>query len=1413
MKLCMRNLELPIKRLLSNIVETDSSVECEGIEVSEISIDCDSKEIMIKIGCEVSIELKDFLESAFLEKASQFLKSSVRLYFQPVESGAVKAGEEIPEGVSDTQFREILKLTNGASSYLASSEMAFSDDRILITVHDQFSFQRISAKKQDLRKAIEKVCMRAIPFEIILDIRDDQNDLINEEVSRREVEKETTVSSGEVDSVLMGREIRAVSKKMKEVLGNESDLVVRGKIFGLEYRNGKIFILTFNVTDHTDSLTVKLIGENARSLSEKLREGDEITIRGKMETDSWMKDEILIPRDIQRTALPKRVDESPEKRVELHLHTKMSALDSVVDVRELVNTLKDWGHEAAAITDHGVVQSIPEFYFAAKKKGIKPIFGMEGYMINDSQQISMNLDEEDSSLDDASFLVFDLETTGLNPKEDEIIEIGAIKMKGSEVLGTYSTFVKPEKELSTMITSLTGISEDMLSKARPIKEVLPEFTKFAEGCILVAHNASFDYGFVRNSVKKHFGGDWEMPCIDTLALAKSLFRSKSYSLDNVVKRLKLGHFDHHRAYEDAKVTAEVLKKFVQLAKKRGVQNVNELEKLRKNQNLDSLKPFHISILAKNKKGLENLYRLVTASHTKYFYMKPRIPKSLLADMREGLLIGSACVSGELSKAYIGGASTDELEEIAKFYDYIEVMPLDNIDTSEGETNMSRETLANMYREFYKVGKRLNIPVVMTGDVHFLNPHDDIFRAAINAAQDYDNFQNQPSLHLHTTEEMLGKASEIFEDEKVVREVVIDNSRYIASLIEEVTPVEGKLHPPVIEGADEEVRKMAIENAESLYGSPLPEIVEKRLNRELDAIIGHGYAVLYLIAQKMVKKSNEDGYVVGSRGSVGSSLVANVIGITEVNPLPPHYLCPECGKSIFPETDLECGYDLPDMDCPVCEKKMSKNGQSIPFETFLGFEGDKVPDIDLNFSGEYQERAHSFIEELFGRDHVFRAGTISTLAERTAFGFVRAYSEKSGRTLRRAEQERIARGIVGVRRTTGQHPGGLMIVPKDMDVHSFTPVQHPANDTKGSTLTTHFAYEVIHDDLVKIDALGHDDPTFIKMLKDITGVDPEKIPMDDPETLSIFSSLKSLGVKYHELGTDMGTLGIPEFGTTFVRSMLSDTRPSTFGELVRISGLSHGTDVWLNNAKDIITSRQASLSNVIACRDDIMNYLIARGMEPRDAFKIMEKVRKGKGLSEEDEREVRSCGAPEWFVNSCKKIKYLFPRAHAAAYVSMGYRVAYFKVHYPLAFYSTYFSIKGGEFDIDICTSDTNSIKKEIIRLRADQDRNVKDRAKETLLEVVMEMIYRGFSFLNVDLMKSHPTRFLIEGKSLRIPFNRLQNMGDKAARSIEQEREKRVFSSVEDLVRRTSLNKTSVEMLRKYGALKGLAEKEQIRLF
>ncbi|MFW6121323.1 MAG: PolC-type DNA polymerase III, partial [Petrotogales bacterium] len=1078
----------------------------------------------------------------------------------------------------------------------------------------------------------------------------------------------------------------------------------------------------------------------------------------------------------------------------------------------LFETLKRWGHDSVALTDHGVVQAIPEFFRKASKANIKPIYGMEGYMVNDSEPIVRYLDDESKKLEDTTYVVFDLETTGLDPVSDEIIEIGAVKMKNNKILDKFSTLVKPTKPLSEIVQNITGINEKDLDEVPSIHDVFQEFLDFCDGSILVAHNASFDYRFVRNAVKEIYSREWNPPYIDTLSLSKTLLKSKSYSLDNVVKRLKVGKFKHHRAMEDANVTAEVFKKLITMAKKRGITTVKELEKLRENMNIKSVRPNHVSILAKNSEGLKNLYKIVTISHTEYFHGKPRIPKSVLNRYRDNLLIGSACVSGELAKAYIEGANESELKEIAKFFDYIEIMPLDVTAKGNEDGRISEDNLRNMYRTLYKIGKELNIPVVMTGDVHFLEPHDDFFRSVVQAAQDYPSFDNQPAVYLRTTEEMLEAARNIFDSEKIVKEIVVENTRKIADKIEKIIPIEGKLHPPIIEGADEQVKSITYENAYNIYGETLPAKIKKRIERELKAIIDHGYSVLYLIAHKMVKKSNEDGYVVGSRGSVGSSLVANLMGITEVNPLIPHYICPSCHYFETPN-DYDSGYDLPDKECPECGTKLKKDGQNIPFETFLGFKGDKVPDIDLNFSGEYQEKAHEFLENLFGKDHVFRAGTISTLAARTAYGFSRAYMEKSNKRLKRAEIDRVVLSLMGVRRTTGQHPGGLMIVPKDKEVHDFTPVQYPANDTSATIMTTHFAYEVIHDDLVKIDALGHDDPTFIRMLKDISGKDPMEIPMNDQKTLSIFSSLKSLGIDKRKLGIDVGTIGIPEFGTQFVQSMLQETRPSNFADLVRISGLSHGTDVWLNNARNWIGSKKASLSEVIACRDDIMNYLISKGIESLTAFKIMEKVRKGKGLSDKDIEIMEENNIPEWFVESCHRIKYLFPKAHAAAYVSMAFRVAYFKVHHPMPFYATYFTIKGSDFDVDYALCEPDEIKKELTNITIMQDKNVKDKNRETLLKAILEMKLRGFDFLPVDLEKSDPVKFLIEDDRLRIPFCRIKNFGIKAALSVAKERRKKPFTSIENLVSRTAINKTIVEVLRKYGTLKDLPEKEQITLF
>ncbi|MCD6450681.1 MAG: PolC-type DNA polymerase III, partial [Thermotogaceae bacterium] len=1152
-------------------------------------------------------------------------------------------------------------------------------------------------------------------------------------------------------------------------------------------------------------IIVRVNEKNAEKVMNSLSVGDYIIATGLLDFDPTIGNGelVLIAKGISKGIPGERTDDSEEKRVELHVHSKYSDLDSVLDIKQYVGTLSKWGHRAAALTDHGNVQGIIEFYKEAKSAGIKPIFGMEGYIVNDVEDIYHG--DIDGEIEDQEFVVVDLETTGLDVERSEIIEIGAVKIKNGREVDRFQSLIKPKKGMSKISEKITGISEEMLKDKPTIEKILPDFLKFLGDAVVVAHNANFDYRFLRTWVKKVLGKDLKNPYIDTLSLSRALLTMPSYSLDKVANKLKLGSFTHHRAMDDAEITAKIFIKFLPMLKRLGIKMLKDFNKLKEKMDVKAVKPKHATILVKNKEGLKNLYKLVSLSHIEYFHTLPKIPKSVLNKHRNGLLIGSACMSGEVVDAILDGANDEEVQEIMKFYDFIEIMPLDVYKES------MRKRMKEIYKKIYDLAKKLGISVVMTGDVHYLDPEDKKIRMALLAPQ--KNLETEDSnLYLRTTKEMLDSAMEIFEDEKVAKEIVIENTNKIADIIEEIAPVEGKLHPPIIEGADEEVKTIATKRAREIYGDPLPEIIEKRLDKELKAIIDHGYAVLYLIAKKIVDKAKKDGYVVGSRGSVGSSLVAYLLGITEVNPLPAHYACLKCHYVEF-HPEYGSGYDLPSKKCPNCGEEMFRNGQDIPFEVFMGFEGDKVPDIDLNFSGEYQEKAHKFVEKLFGREHVYRAGTISTIAERSARGFVKSFEEKSGITLRKAEFDRLVMGVTGVKRTTGQHPGGLMIVPKDKEVYDFTPIQYPANDKKAGVFTTHFAYEHIHDDIVKLDALGHDDPTFIRHLKDLTGIDPMTIPMNDPDTLKIFSSLEPLGIPPDELGSDVGTLGIPEFGTRFVRNMLMETMPKSFAELVRISGLSHGTDVWANNARDLIEAKVATLSEVISCRDDIMNFLIERGMEPKKAFKIMEKVRKGKGLTDEDIVEMKRVNTPNWFIESCKKIKYLFPKAHAAAYVSMAFRIAYFKVHYPLAFYSVYFSIKGDEFNLDAILGGKERIKSRLAQLRASSDKDIQEKNEETVLEIALEMMLRGYDFLPPDIEKSHATRFLIEGNKLRVPFNKLPGLGDSVAESIVEAREEKVFSSIEDLVKRTKVNKAHIEIMKKYNVLEGLPETSQFSLF
>jgi DNA polymerase-3 subunit alpha (Gram-positive type) len=1377
------------------------------------------------------IEINDFLILKLHNPLSENEEKSIKRFFSrlmkmpvKIELSSMKNIEYISEN-----WLNLIK-GNDEENYLRFLIPDISNNELIFRVSNKFALERMKKNK----KVIDNILIRGLGFlpnyefifdetlnidyiELEKDLSNDLNNIDDTYIIDEYDNNDDIVQNKETDknNVILGNAINKVSmplNKLNEFVYQTPKVVVEGTVFYKEF-NDRAIILIMYITDNKDSITIKIFKNNAEMINSKIKEGDHIKIEGKVTYDEYIREYVIIPENIMKIDKHERIDNSEEKRVELHAHSKFSALDSVLDVDELVKTAAKWGHKAIAITDHEVVQSIPTFYSAAKKNNIKPIFGCEVNIVNNKISIINNFSENIEF--NSNFVVFDFETTGFDPNTEEIIEFGAVKIENGEFTDVFHKLVKPKKNVPQKIQEITGITNEMLRDAPDINEVLPEFMKFIENSILVAHNANFDYRFLRRWVKEIMDIEIKIPYIDTLAMARALLNLRGgHSLDKVVNALGLGDFEHHRAHEDAKVTAYAFLKLLDKAKGRGIKKINDLINLEKMIDFKKLRKYHTTVLVKNRTGLKNLYKLVSKAHTEYFYRDTTVLLSELLENRDGLLIGSGCSNNIIFEEYSKGASEAEIDDLISLFDYIEIQPLDSIE----HRGIEKEKIKDFFKYLYKSAKKFNIPVVMTSNAHYLNIEDKKARDALiigSATKGQKKTVYDSNKHFRTTDEMLEAAYEIFEDDNIAKEIVIENTNKIADLIEEIKPLEGKLHPPIIEGADDTVRELSWKTAKELYGDPLPEIVKARIERELNSIINHGYAVLYLMAQKIVKKSNDDGYLVGSRGSVGSSLVATMMGITEVNPLPPHYICPECKYSEFiTDGSYDSGYDLPDKKCPKCGTDLYKNGQDIPFETFMGFEGDKVPDIDLNFSGEYQSRAHKFIEELFGSDHVFRAGTISTVAEKTAYGYVRKYSEEIGEELKNPEIIRLAKKIEGARRTTGQHPGGLMIVPKNMEVYDFTPVQFPANDRKADTMTTHFDYHVIHDDLVKLDALGHDDPTFLKMLSDLTGVEYNKIKMDDKETMSIFSSSKALGIDLtSDLRTTVGTLGIPEFGTQFVRGMLEETKPKTFAALVRISGLSHGTDVWLNNARDLIVSKQATVDEVIACRDDIMNYLIQKGLDKKHSFFIMEKVRKGKGLADEDEEEMKKNNVPEWFINSCKKIKYLFPKAHAAAYVSMAFRIAYFKVHYPLAFYATYFSVKGDEFNIEVILKGKNAIRSRIFELKSLKSLDVKEKNELTVLEIAYEMLLRGFRFLPPDIYKSDAKNFIIEENNLRIPFIKVPNLGEKAAISILEARKEKEFLSIEDLLNRTGINKTTIETFKKLGMLKGLPEKNQVNLF
>jgi len=1176
------------------------------------------------------------------------------------------------------------------------------------------------------------------------------------------------------------------------------------------------FPLDVSLTDGTDTIYCSLLLDNEEQKNKIVAEfegaqkrGDHILANGVCRESIITSELMFYANSVCVVPFEGRKDTSELKRVELHLHTKMSTQDGITDVNLAFETAKRFGHKALAITDHGEVQAFPAAAKAAKKNGVKPIFGVEGYLLRESELIDM----------DQTYVVFDLETTGLKPEQCEIIEIGAVKLVNGEIVDRFQTFVNDGVVVPAQITQLTGITTDMLAGAPNAREVLTQFHAFVEGCCLVAHNAEFDMGFIRHHGNR-FNLAFSNHYADTLMLARDLMHDLiNHKLDTVCEALGVVLLEHHRATDDAQATGEVFLKLLDKLRALGLDKLPVRSEETKQERGKKRAPTkHIILLAKTQAGMKNLYRLVSYAHLDHFHYNPIIPFSLLSIYREGLILGSACEAGELYQAILNEAGQEKIEYLARTYDFLEIQPRCNNAFLVREGKATEERILDINREIVALGDRLGIPVAATGDVHFLEPEDAIYREVILTKNGFDDASFQAPLYFKTTTEMLEEFAYL--GEETARRVVVEVPNAIAEQCDLLKPFPDGTHAPTIENASDILHDMAVGKAHEIYGDPLPEVVQARLDRELKSIIGNGFASLYLMAQRLVHKSNSDGYLVGSRGSVGSSFVATMSGITEVNPLQPHYVCPKCKHSDFNVDRLTyaCGIDMPNQNCPICGTQYKKAGFDIPFEVFLGFDGDKTPDIDLNFSGEYQPVAHKYVEEMFGRGHAFRAGTISGVAERTAFEYVRIFEEKLGKTFRRAERERIAKGCQDVKVTTGQHPGGIVIVPKEDDILDYTPIQYPADKSDKNTITTHFDFHAMDDRLVKLDILGHDDPTALRMLQDLTGLDPVTIPLDDPDTMRIYIASDSLKVDLSAIDCKVGTLGTPEFGTGFVRGVLDATQPTTMEELVRISGLTHGTDVWLGNAEPLVINKIAKLNEVICTRDDIMNYLIQHGVDASSSFKIMESVRKGKGLKPEMEQKLLDNEIPAWYIDSCKKIKYMFPRGHAVAYTMMSFRVAYYKVHYPLEFYSVFFTVRADLFDVSLAAGGAERVLEtiqELERSTAKMTDSEKGRTKDiiTILEVVYEMNMRGIELLPVDLYQSDATKFLIEDGALRPPFNAIPGVGVNAAISLAENRQGQVFHTIDEFRAITKANSGVIAAMEKCGCFDGMEKSAQISLF
>ena len=1260
---------------------------------------------------------------------------------------------------------------------------------------------------------------------------------------KKDYSKFTKKKLPEDPDIFYGRAFDGEVTPLSEIQDEIGEVVVYGKVLSCEetlMKNGEKLIVKFNFTDFTDTISGKLFirPDDWNEIKGNFK-GTCIKLKGMAVYDRFDK-EITIGSIVGiktiSNFIKKRMDTYPEKRVELHAHTMMSDMDAVVDPKTLVKTAFAWGHPGVAITDHGVVQAFTEANHALnpkdfadeetqkRAKDFKIIYGLEAYLVDDVEEI---VKKDKGQLLDAASVVFDIETTGFDKVNDKIIEIGAVKAVNGEITDRFSTFVNPKVPIPARIEELTHITDEMVMDSPEIDVVLPQFLEFCKDCVLVAHNASFDTGFIRENAKR-LEIPFDYTIVDTVGMARILLPGLSrYKLNIVAKELGISLENHHRAVDDAGATAEIYVKFIAMLKEKGIETLSGIQE---NAHLSAdvikkMPTYHCILLCKNDVGRVNLYKMVSLSHLDFYFKRPRIPKSLLMENREGIIVGSACEAGELYQALLKNESMDEVTRLCEFYDYFEIQPLGNnrfmIESEKIEQVTSEADLIRLNKRIVELGEQFSKPVVATCDVHFLNPEDEVYRRIIMSCKGFADADNQAPLYFRTTEEMLEEFKYL--GDAKAHEVVIDNTRKIFDMVEKISPVRPDKCPPVIENSDETLKTICYNTAHSMYGDPLPQIVKDRLDKELNSIIKNGFAVMYIIAQKLVWKSNEDGYLVGSRGSVGSSFAATMAGITEVNPLPAHYYCPECFFSDFDSEEVKasqkkgvCGFDMPDRLCPNCGKPLKKDGADIPFETFLGFYGDKEPDIDLNFSGEYQSKAHEYTEVIFGKGQTFRAGTIGTLAEKTAYGYVLKYDEEHGIQHRKAEIERIAAGCVGVRRTTGQHPGGIIVLPIGEEIYSFTPVQHPANDMTVATVTTHFDYHSIDHNLLKLDILGHDDPTMIRRLEDLTGVDAKTIPMDDQKVVSLFHSTEALGITPEDLGgCDLGSLGLPELGTQFVMQMLRETKPKSFSDMIRISGLSHGTDVWTNNAQTLINEGTCTLESAICTRDDIMTFLIYQGVENGLAFKIMESVRKGKGLQPEMEAAMKAVGIPDWYIWSCKQIKYMFPKAHACAYVMMAFRVAYFKVYYPLAYYAAYFGIRASSFNYALMCLGKANLEKNMKEIKSRIDKKEatpKDSDTYENMRIVQEMYARGYDFLPIDIFKAKAHEFQIIDGKLMPALDTIDGLGEKAADLIVEAVKDGPFLSRDDFKTRCKVSQTITDTMGDLGLLGDIPKSNQMSL-